>query len=99
MEQNSNMSQTVIDTINTIFSNLFNSIDKNLYEVLDDLTFINSNILNDKYFGKIFGTSASNGLLLVANSLLIGFIIYFAAKYLSSNFTFSRIENPVQLKL
>ena len=96
MEQNSNMSQTVIDTINTIFSNLFNSIDKNLYEVLDDLTFINSNILNDKYFGKIFGTSASNGLLLVANSLLIGFIIYFAAKYLSSNFTFSRIENPVQ---
>lgn len=96
MEQNSNMSQTVIDTINTIFTNLFNSIDKNLYEVLDDLTFINSNILNDKYFGKIFGTSASNGLLLVANSLLIGFIIYFAAKYLSSNFTFSKIENPVQ---
>jgi len=96
LEQNSNMSQTVIDTINTIFRNLFNSIDKNLYEVLDDLTFINSNILNDKYFGKIFGTSASNGLLLVANSLLIGFIIYFAAKYLSSNFTFSRIENPVQ---
>ena len=96
MEQNSDMSQTVINTINTIFSNLFTSIDNNLYKVLDDLTFIGSDILNAKYFEKILGTSASNGLLLVANSLLIGYIIYFAAKYLTSNLTFSRIENPAQ---
>ena len=96
MEQNSNMSQVVIDTINTIFSNLFNSIDTNLYKILDELTFVNSNILEDKYFGKIFGTSAGNGILLIANSLLVGFIIYFAIKHLSSNFTFSKIENPIQ---
>ena len=96
MEQTSNMSQTVIDTINTIFSNLFTSIDTNLYKVLDELTFISSDILEDKYFGKIFGTSASNGLLLVANSLLIGFLIYFATKYLAANITFSKIENPIQ---
>ena len=96
MEQTSNTSQVVIDTINTIFENLFTSIDTNLYKVLDDLTFVGSDILEDKYFGKIFGTSASNGILLIANSLLIGFIIYFAARYLSSNFTFSKIENPIQ---
>ena len=96
MEQNSNMSQVVIDTINTIFSNLFKSIDTNLFNVLDDLTFINSNILQDKYFGKILGSSATNGILLIANSLLIGYILYYSIKYLSSNFTFSKIENPVQ---
>ena len=96
MEQNSNASQIVIDTINTIFNNLFTSIDTNLYKILDELTFVDSNILEDKYFGKIFGTTASNGILLIANSLLLGFIIYFAAKYLSSNFTFSKIENPIQ---
>lgn len=96
MEQNSNMSQVVIDTINTIFSNLFKSIDTNLFKVLDDLTFVNSNILNDKYFSKIFGTSSTNGILLIANSLLIGYILYYSVKYLSSNFTFSKIENPTQ---
>lgn len=96
MENNSNVSITVIDTINTIFKNLFSSIDMNLYKILDDLTFVNSNILNDKYFGKIFGTSASDGILLIANSLLIGFIIYFSIKHLVSNFTYSKIENPVQ---
>ena len=87
MEQNSNMSQVVIDTINTIFSNLFKSIDANLFKILDDLTFINSNILQDKYFGKIFGIDATNGILLIANSLLIGYILYYSLKYLSSNFT------------
>ena len=96
MENNSNISTVVIETINTIFKNLFSSIDKNLYDVLDELTFISSDILKDKYFEKIFGTSTSGGILLIANSLLIGFVLYFAIKYLSSNFTYSKIENPVQ---
>ena len=96
MEQNTNMSQVVINTINTIFRDLFKSIDANLFKILDDLTFINSNILYDKYFEKIFGSSATNGILLIANSLLIGYILYYSVKYLSSNFTFSRIENPIQ---
>ena len=85
METNSNMSQVVIETINTIFGELFKSIDTNLFKILDNLTFINSNILNDKYFGKIFGTSANNGILLIANSLLIGYILYYSVKYLISN--------------
>ena len=96
MEQNANMSQVVIDTINTIFLNFFKSIDTNLYKILDELTFIDSDILQDKYFGKILGTSASNGILLIANALLIGFVLYYSSKYLASNFTFSKIENPVQ---
>ncbi len=96
MNSSSNITETIINTINTIFNTLFSSIDTNLYDVLDDLTFINSNILNDKYFNKIFGTSASNGILLISNSLLFGFVLYFAIKYLTSNFTYSRIENPIQ---
>ena len=96
METNSNMSQVVIETINTIFRDLFKSIDTNLFKILDNLTFINSDILNDKYFGRIFGTSANNGILLIANSLLIGYILYYSAKYLTSNLTISKIENPVQ---
>lgn len=93
MEQ-TNITQIIIDTINTILGNLFSSIDNNLYSLLDDITFINSSILNDKNFENIFGTSTSNGILLIANSLLLGIILYFAIRYLLSHFTFSQIENP-----
>ena len=93
MEQ-TNVTQIIIDTINTILGNLFSSIDNNLYSLLDDITFINSDILNDKNFENIFGTSTSNGILLIANSLLLGIILYFAIKYLLSHFTYSQIENP-----
>ncbi len=93
MEQ-TNITQIIIDTINTILGNLFSSIDNNLYSLLDDITFISSDILNDKNFENIFGTSTSNGILLIANSLLLGILLYFAIKYLLSHFTYSQIEAP-----
>ena len=74
MENNSNISTTIIETINTILQNLFSSIDNNLYNVLDDITFISSDIMEDSYFEKIFGTSTSNGILIIANALLFGFL-------------------------
>ena len=89
-----NITQIIIDTINAILGNLFSSIDNNLYSILDDITFINSDILKDKNFENIFGTSTSNGILLIANSLLLGFLLYFAIKYLISHFTFSNVEQP-----
>ena len=82
MENYSNITATIIETINTILQNLFSSIDNNLYAILDDITFISSDIINDSYFEKILGTSSSNGILLIANSLLFGFVLYYSLKYL-----------------
>lgn len=90
----SNVTQIIIDTINTIFENLFSSIDNNLYEVLDDITFVSSDILNDKNFENIFGTSTSNGILLIANSLLLAFILYYSARYLMAHFAYTKTETP-----
>ena len=73
MENTTDITSTIINTINTIFQNLFSSIDNNLYGILDDIVFINEDILNDNYFQKIFGLSASSGLLLIANALVLGF--------------------------
>ena len=85
-----------MDTINTLLQNLFSSVDNSLYSVLDDITFIDSDILDTPYFDKIFGTSSENGLLLIANSLLLGILLYFSIKYLFSNLTYSPIESPKQ---
>lgn len=94
MENSINITQIIMDTINTIFETLFSSIDNNLYSVLDDITFISSDILQDKNFENLFGTSTSNGILLIANSFLLAFILYYAVRYLMAHFTYAQTEAP-----
>lgn len=99
MENYSNVTSTILETINTLLGNLFSSIDNNIYTVLDDITFVSSDIIYDSYFEKILGTSTSNGILLIANSLLFGFVLYYAVKYLLAHFTYKTAENPLQFVL
>ena len=96
MENSSDITSIIIETINTMLGNLFASIDNNLYTILDDIIFISSDIIHDSYFEKILGTSASNGILLISNALLFGFLLYYAVKYLFSHLTFSQVESPIQ---
>ena len=90
-----NIVQTITETINNLFSNLFSSIDNSLYSILDDLLFINSDILDNKYIDKIFGSSAS-GLILICNSLFLGICIYYGFKLLLSHITYSQVQRPTQ---
>lgn len=99
MENYSDVTSTILETINTILGNLFSSIDNNIYSVLDDITFVSSDIIYDSYFEKILGTSTSNGFLLIANSLLFGFVLYYAIKYLLAHFTYKSTENPTRFIL
>ncbi len=52
MENAKNITQIIIETINTILQNLFSSIDNNLYEILDDIIFINQDIISDSFLKK-----------------------------------------------
>ena len=94
MENSSDITQIIIDTINTIFENIFSSIDNNLYSLLDELIFIDKDILNDNYFQKILGTSSSSGILLISNSLLLALILYYGVKFLLSHLTYEKIDRP-----
>lgn len=99
MENYSNVTTTILETINTILNNLFSSIDNNIYSILDDITFISSDLLYDSYFEKILGTSTSNGILLICNSLLFGLCLYYGIQYLLAHFTYKTVENPLQFIL
>lgn len=96
MEYQSNITQTIIDTINSIFSNLFSSIDNNLYFILDKLLFINEDILKESFLENLLGNSFSKSLLIIANSLLFGFSLYYCFKLLFSHFSYVEIEKPHQ---
>ena len=92
----SNITQTIIDTINSIFSNLFSSIDNNLYSILDKLLFINEDILKESFLENLLGNSFSKSLLIIANSLLFGFSLYYCVKLLFALFSYVEIEKPYQ---
>ncbi len=94
MEEEINIAEVIINAINTIFQTIFSSIDTSIYSILDNITFINTDILNSSYFRNIFGTSTSNGILLIANSLIIGFLLYYCVRLLLSNFLITQVERP-----
>ena len=96
MENSQNITTIIIETINTILQNLFSSIDNNLYSILDDITFISSNIISDSFFEKILGINSQSGIILICNSLLFGFTLYYSIKYLFSHFTYNKVESPTQ---
>lgn len=96
MEEQINLTQIILNSLNELFSMVFSSVDNTIYSTLDNLTFINSSILSDGNFQKILGQSANDGLLLVCNSLILGFIIYYSINYLISHLIYSKIDSPKQ---
>ena len=80
----SQISSIISSTINEMFYKIFSSIDNSIYSVLDDFTFISTDILSDKYFSNIFGSSSKSGILLIANFtnlLIANFVLKFSFEF------------------
>lgn len=77
-----------------MFSNLLSSINNNLYDWLDSLVFIDSNIT--KTVSYVIGQNSFSGINLICNSLIYGFLLYYSISYLLSHITYSQVERPGQ---
>lgn len=95
-ESKLNLTDAIYQSLNDIFSKLFSSVDNSIYSLLDDLCFINTEILKNSAISKLLGNSASDGFLLVCNALVMGFILYYAINFLFSHLTFARVSSPSQ---
>lgn len=91
-----NLVEIITQTINTLLSNLFSSVDNSLYSILDDITFLNSDIMHDSFFNQIFNSSGNNTILVIANSLLLGFLLYYGVQYFLCSYTFLPVQRPYQ---
>lgn len=91
--------QNIFQVINSAFSNLFSSLDSNIFSILDDIIFINSDILNDNLINKILGSSATSGLLLLCNSIILGFILYYIISLILSHIVMFKLQTPCQFVL
>ena len=46
-------SKIIIETLNTLFSNLLSSIDTTLYSLLDNIVFIDTDIVENSFFNNV----------------------------------------------
>jgi hypothetical protein len=99
MEQTVDIVAIILNSINSVFSNIFSSVDNNIYGILDEITFIDSKIIEKENFIKIFGQNPNSGILLVCNSLILGIILIYVIHYLFSHITYSKVQTPMQFIL
>lgn len=91
-----NLVEIITETINTLLHNLFSSVENTTYELLDDLLFLDSSFLKDSFLTNLFNTNGNNTILVIANSLLLGFLLYYVIQYFLCSYTFLPIQRPYQ---
>jgi hypothetical protein len=96
LEEKIDLTDAIYQSLNDIFSNLFSSIDNSIYSLLDNLCFINTDILNNSAISKLVGNDVASGFLLLCNALVLGFVLYYAVNFLFSHLTYAKISSPSQ---
>ena len=69
--------QNIINSLNTVSEKLFKSIEGEVYSRIDDLVNITPKIFKEQPLKEIFFQDKINLLVLIANSLILFYIIYF----------------------
>lgn len=91
IENEINIVETVKETINSLLNSLFDSINNTVFPLLDDIVFINKDIAKME---NLFGTSDTNGILILANCLLFAFVLYYSVRLMLSHFTGNTVDSP-----
>lgn len=94
VSQEINIVQIILDTINSLCQSLFSSIDNTIFSLLDEIIFINSDITESNYLEKIMGQNLNSGLLILANALLVAFVLYYSIRRFTAFFNGHEVESP-----
>lgn len=88
-----NVATVVSNSLSTLINNLLTSVDNGVFSVLDELAFVNSSSISDKYFQSFFTKSFS--LVSLCQALLFAFLLYYIISYFLSLFTCSSFQRPL----
>lgn len=91
---NTNYTSSVTQALDEIMRRIFLSIDDNVYKLLDNMAFIDDEIISTNVFDKI--TNNTSGILLICNALILGIIIFYSINYLFSHLLISKVDSPSQ---
>ena len=84
---------SIINNLNDISKQLFQTVEDEVYKTLDKITSIKVDILNEEPLKQLFNQSSENGIILIANSLILFFITYYIFTQLISLLNGDKSEN------
>ena len=87
------LSETIFEIINTMFSNLFSSIDNGIYSLLNDIVFLDNSAVITDSIQNIFFSDKFN-LLILANILVGCIFTYKIIKIVVSLYTSQDTQFP-----
>lgn len=90
-----NLSITIANTINELIQNLFSSIDNNIYSYIDEIIFLTPSSISNNNFEDLFTTS-SNSILVIANALILAYLLYYCVKLFLSYYSGTQVQRPYQ---
>lgn len=85
--------QDIINNFTVILEKLFKSVENQVFEVLDEIILIGPDILKSEPLKYIFFENKVNGLIIIANSFLLFFFIYYVLSNLVSMYNGKNIPN------
>ena len=85
-------SDNILNNLNVVFEKLFKSVEEQVYTTLDQIVTISPKILKEEPLSYLID-STNNGLVLIANSIVIFFIIYFAFTQIINLYYGDNVEN------
>lgn len=85
--------QYIINNLNIIAEKLFQSVENQVFKVLDDIVLIGTDFLKVEPLKNIFFENKVNGLIIIANSLILFFLIYYVLLNLISMYNGNKIPN------
>lgn len=83
----------IIESINVVSEKIFKEVEGKIYSLLDKILIITPDILKKEPLKNLFFENKQSGIIMVASSLILFFIVYFAFLKLSSMYTGSESEN------
>lgn len=87
-----NIANAVSNSFSSLVNTLLSSVDNDVFSVLDELAFINSSTITDKYFVSFTRTFS---VVSLCNALLFAFLLYYIISYFFSLFTCSNFQKPL----
>lgn len=91
--QYENIPEILNNSLSSLINNLLTSVNNNVFSVLDELAFIDSSVINNKYFISFFTNNFS--IVSLSKALLFGILLYYGISYLFSFLTCSNFQKPL----
>ena len=85
--------ENILDNVNLISEKLFKSVEEQVYKVLDDLVVIGPDILKEEPLKNICYTDGVNGIVIIANALILFYAIYFVFNQIINLYNGKSVEN------